>query len=65
MHRMGVHHDSGKSYTCCATVLGDARVLDARSTKDKIVTASSTKAEVVSLYDSDAQAIYLRNVIVK
>ena len=60
----GVHHGGGKSHTGCAVVLGDAGVLDARSAKQKIVTKSRTEAELVSLSDSAAQAIHLRNFVV-
>ena len=59
----GIHRDSGKSHTGCAIVLGDAGVLSARSSKQKIVTKSSTEAELVGLSDSAAQAIHLRNFI--
>ncbi len=61
----GVHRGSGKSHTGCAIVRGDAGVLDARSGKQKIVTKSSTEAELVSLSDSAAQAINLRNFVVE
>jgi hypothetical protein len=59
----GIHQDSGKSHTGCALVLGDAGVFSARSSKQKIVTKSSTEAELVGLSDSAAQAIHLRNFI--
>ncbi len=58
-----VPQNSGKSHTGCAIVLGDAGVLYARSSKQKIVTKSSTEAELVGLSDSAAQAIHLRNFI--
>jgi hypothetical protein len=59
----GVHASSGKSHTGCAIVLGEAGVLSARSSKQKIVTKSSTEAELVGLSDSAAQAINLRNFV--
>jgi hypothetical protein len=60
----GVHKSSGKSHTGCAIVLGDAGVLSARSSKQKIVTKSSTEAELVGLSDSAAHAIHLRNFVI-
>jgi hypothetical protein len=59
----GVHASSGKFYTGCAIVLGEAGVLSARSSKQKIVTKSSTEAELVGLSDSAAQAIHLKNFV--
>ena len=59
----GVHKSSGRSHTGCAIVLGEAGVLSARSSKQKIVTKSSTEAELVGLSDSAAQAIHLRNFV--
>ena len=59
----GVHASSGKSHTGCAIVLGEAGVLSARSSKQKIVTKSSTEAELVGLSDSAAQAIHLKNCV--
>jgi hypothetical protein len=59
----GVHKSSGKSHTGCVIVLGEAGVLTARSSKQKIVTKSSTAAELVGLSDSVAHAIHMRNCI--
>jgi hypothetical protein len=59
----GVHQDSGKSHTGCAIVLGEAGPLYAKSGKQKIVTKSSTEAELVGLSDSASQAIHLRNFV--
>jgi len=59
----GVHTDSGKSHTGCAIVLGDAGALFAKSAKQKIVTKSSTEAELVGLSDTASQAIHLRNFV--
>ena len=60
-----VHQGSGKSHTGCAIVLGYAGVLYARSAKQKIVTRSSTEAELVSVSDSVAQIIHLMNFVVE
>jgi predicted lactoylglutathione lyase len=59
----GVHQDSGKSHTGCAIVLGAAGPIFAKSAKQKIVTKSSTEAELVGLSDTASQAIHLRNFI--
>ena len=59
----GAHQSSGKSHTGCAIVLGEAGVISARSSKQKIVTKSSTEAELVGLSDSAAQAIHLKNFV--
>lgn len=59
----GVHQSSGKSHTGCAIVLGDGGTLSARSAKQKIVTKSSTEAELVGLSDCAAEAIHLRNFV--
>ena len=60
----GVHQGSGKSHTGCVIALGDAGVIAARSSKQQIVTKSSTEAELVGLSDSVAQAIHLRNFVI-
>jgi Reverse transcriptase (RNA-dependent DNA polymerase) len=60
----GVHTDSGKSHTGCAIVLGEAGPIFAKSAKQKIVTKSSTEAELVGLSDTASQAIHLRNLII-
>ena len=60
----GVHQDSGKSHTGCVVVLGDAGPTFAKSAKQKIVTKSSTEAELVGLSDTASQAIHLRNLII-
>jgi hypothetical protein len=59
----GVHQESGKSHTGCVIVLGDAGPLFAKSGKQKIVTKSSTEAELVGLSDTASQVIHLRNFI--
>jgi hypothetical protein len=60
----GVHQQSGKSHTGCAIVLGDAGPVYSKSCKQRIVTKSSTEAELVGLSDTATQAIHLRNFIV-
>ena len=60
----GVHQDSGKSHTGCAIVLGESGPIFAKSAKQKIVTKSSTEAELVGLSDTASQAIHLRNLII-
>ena len=60
----GVHQESGKSHTGCAAVLGDAGLTFSKAAKQKIVTKSSTEAELVGLSDTASQAIHLRNLII-
>ena len=60
----GVHQESGKSHTGCSIVLGDGGPLYNKSTKQKIVTKSSTEAELVGLSDTASQAIHLRNFVI-
>jgi hypothetical protein len=60
----GVHTTSGKSHTGCAIVLGEAGPVFAKSIKQKIVTKSSTEAELVGLSDSASQAILIRNFVI-
>ena len=60
----GVHQDSGNSHTGCVVVLGDAGPIFSKSTKQKIVTKSSTEAELVGISDTASQAIHLRNLII-
>ncbi len=59
----GVHQDSGKSHTGCVIVLGTGGPLLAKSSKQKIVTKSSTEAELVGLSDTATLAIHLRNFV--
>jgi histone deacetylase 1/2 len=60
----GVHTSSGKSHTGCVIVLGDAGPLFCKSVKQKIVTKSSTEAELVGLSDTASQALHLRNFVI-
>ena len=59
----GLHQASEKSHTDCAIALGEAGVISASSSKQKIVTKSSTEAELVGLSDSMAQAIHLTSFV--
>jgi hypothetical protein len=59
----GVHLESGKSHTGCAIVLGEAGPVFSKSGKQKIVTKSSTEAELVGLSDTASQAIHLQNFV--
>ena len=61
----GMHKSNGDSHIGYAIVLGDAGVIVARSSKQKIATKSSTEAELVGFFDSGAHAIRLRNFITK
>jgi hypothetical protein len=60
----GVHTSSGKSHSGCAMVLGNAGPVHVKSVKQKLVTKSSTEAELVALSDYASQAIWLRNFII-
>jgi hypothetical protein len=59
----GVHTSSGRSHTGCAIVLGAAGPVYVKSGKQKIVTKSSTEAELVAMSDCTSQAIHLRNFV--
>ena len=60
----GVHTDSGKSHTGCSIVVGDAGPVFVKSGKQKIVTKSSTEAELVGLSDVASQALHVRNFVI-
>jgi hypothetical protein len=60
----GVHQESGKSHTGCAIVIGDGGPVYNKSTKQKIVTKSSTEAELVGLSNTASQAIHMRNFVI-
>jgi exosome complex RNA-binding protein Rrp4 len=57
----GVHTSSGKSHTGCAVVVGAAGPVYVKSGKQKIVTKSSTEAEVVGVSDMAAEGIHVAN----
>ena len=61
---LGVHSDNGKSHTGCTIVLGEGGPLYAKSCKQKIVTKSSTEAELVGLSDTASQAIHTRQFLI-
>ena len=61
----GVHQASGKSHTGRAIFLGKAWVLSARYSKQKTVTKSNMKSELVGLSDSTALTIHLKNYMEK
>jgi hypothetical protein len=58
----GTHAD-GKSHTGCAITVGDVGTVYAKSSKQKIVTKSSTEAELVAVSDSANQGFFVRNFI--
>lgn len=58
----GVHVD-GRSHSGSCVVIGDVGAVHCRSTKQQIVTKSSTEAELVALSDSANQGLHLRNFL--
>jgi hypothetical protein len=58
----GVHVD-GRSHTGSCVVIGDLGAVHCRSSKQTIVTKSSTEAELVGLSDSANQGLFLRNFL--
>ena len=58
----GVHVD-GRSHTGSCVVIGDLGAVHCRSSKQQIVTKSSTEAELVGLSDSVNQSLFLRNFL--
>ena len=59
----GVHAD-GKSHTGSCVVIGDVGAVHCKSSKQSIVTKSSTEAELVALSDSANQGLYIRNFLI-
>ena len=59
----GVHAD-GKSRKGSCVVIGDVGAVHRKSSKQSIVTSSSTEAELVALSDSANQGLYLRNFLI-
>jgi hypothetical protein len=58
----GVHQDM-KSHTGSATMIGEGACVHVKSAKQKIVTKSSTEAELVGLSDSANNGLHLRNFL--
>jgi hypothetical protein len=58
-------YDDGKSVTGCITVIGNSGPVHAKSVKQKIVTKSSTEAELVATSDSANQTLHLRQFLVE
>ena len=59
----GVHSD-GKSHTGSCVVIGDVGAVHCKSSKQSIVTKSSTEAELVALSDSANQGLHIRNFLI-
>ena len=59
----GVHYD-GKSHTGSCIVIRDVGAVHCRSSKQLIVTKSSTEAELVGLSDSANQGIFIRTFLI-
>ena len=59
----GVHSD-GRSHTGSCVVIGDIGAVHCRSSKQLIVTKSSTEAELVGLSDSANQGIFIRTFLI-
>ena len=58
----GVHAD-GRSHTGSCIVIGDSGAVHCKSSKQQIVTKSSTEVELVALSDSANQALHMRSFI--
>jgi hypothetical protein len=59
----GIHED-GKSHTGACLTIGDSGPVSVESTKQSIVTKSSTEAELVATSDSANTLLYLRNFLI-
>ena len=59
----GVHADR-RSHTGSCVVIGDVGAVHCKSTRQQIVTKSSTEAELVGLSDSANQGLFLRNFLI-
>jgi hypothetical protein len=58
----GVHAD-GRSHTGACVVIGSVGAVHCRSTKQSILSKSSTEAELIGMSDAANQAIYMRNFL--
>lgn len=58
----GVHSD-GKSHTGSCVVIKDVGAVHCKSSKQSIVTKSSTEAELIALSDSANQGLYMRSFL--
>ena len=56
-------HSNGKSHTGSCVVIGDLGAVHCKSEKQKIVTKSSTEAELVALSDSCNQGLHVRKFL--
>ena len=59
----GVHSASGKSHTGSVIMIGNRGPVYVSSSKQKIVTKSSTEAELVGLSDAATQAVHTRHFV--
>jgi hypothetical protein len=59
----GVHSTSGRSHSGSFVVIVDAGPVFAKFSKQKIVTKSSTEAELVALSDNAGQAIHVHTLL--
>jgi hypothetical protein len=56
-------HGDGKSHTGCIVTIGDGGAIYYRSAKQKIVTKSSTEAELVAASDSAGVSLHIANFL--
>ena len=56
-------HSNGKSHTGACIVIGDIGAVHCKSEKQRIVTKSSTEAELVALSDSCNQGLHVRKFL--